>query len=155
MKKKNAVLSLCSDPAIKDEQNRNVRNHCEPSSNSNSKKWNRETDFTRLIHQPLISMRLWSLNLTDSFSSVFWFAKVQSILSRLYSQEAPPRNSPVAQCKILARSIQSGQKHQTLHGCSLGHVSQYQDRCPQLPLQDLQQLLAEVLQQPSMMGALC
>ena len=33
--------------------------------------------------------------------------------------------SPVAWCKILARSIQSGQKHQTLHGCSLGHVSQY------------------------------
>ena len=36
-----------------------------------------------------------------------------------------PLVSPVAYCKILARSIQSGQKHQTLHGCSLGHVSQY------------------------------
>ena len=64
-------------------------------------------------------------------------------------------SSPVAQCKILARSIQRVQKHQTLHGCSLGRVSQYQDRCPQPPLQDLQQLRAEVLQQPYMMGALC
>ena len=74
---------------------------------------------------------------------------------KLVSSASASHISPVAQCKILARSIQNGQKHQTLHGSSLGLVSQYWDRCPQLPLQDLQQLLAEVLQQPSMMGALC
>ena len=46
---------------------------------------------------------------------------------------------------IISIGIQSGQKHLTLHGCSLGHVSQFYDRCPQLPLQDFQQLLSEVL----------
>ena len=39
--------------------------------------------------------------------------------------------------------------------CSLEHVSQFWDRCPQQPLQDLQQLLTEVLQHPSIMDALC
>ena len=99
---------------------------------------------TFFVTKYVIMTSQWNIN----YSSVS-----QKLNLRSCGMKSP--NSPVAQCKILARSIQSGQKHQTLHGCSLGHVSQYQDRCPQLPLQDLQQLLAEVLQQPSMMGALC
>ena len=96
---KNAVLSLCSDPAIKEEQNRNVRNHRKPSSNSNAKKWNRKTGFKRLIPQPFNFDE--TLNLTDSFTSMFWCANVQSVLSRLYSQEAPPQEAIYTGCQAL------------------------------------------------------